>query len=234
MNKYNILNLEVDNLSYTQIIDYIYNSSSQVIISSVNPEITLQCDKNAKLREIINHSTLKIADGIGIVWAINKIYKNRVERITGIDLMEEILSSKLGNKNIFLYGSVEGVAEQAMKNLNKKYNCNIVGALSGYVQDNEKVIETINQSGAEIVFVGLGCPRQEFWIENNKKSLPNVMLFMGVGGSFDVLSGNIKRAPKWMQNFHLEWLYRVILEPKRIIRQLSLFRFVFRILFSKS
>lgn len=228
MEKYQILNVEVDNLTYSSIIEYINNTSQLTIISSVNPEIVLSSQNDEVLAKVINNSSLRIADGIGVVWAVKRNYNKVVERITGIDLMEEILKSNLNSKRIFLYGSAPGVSEAAMKNLNEKHNCNIVGYIDGY-SDNDTVVAKINESKAQIIFVGLGCPRQEKWIEENKAKLLDVEVLMGVGGSFDVFSGNIKRAPQLIQKLHLEWLYRMVKQPKRIFRQVSLISFVLKV-----
>ena len=127
---------------------------------------------------------------------------------------------------IFMYGAKPEIVKKAKENLEKKYpNINIVGYIDGYEKDNEKIVNMINESGADIMFVALGSPKQEFWINENKKKL-NCKIYQGVGGSFDVFSGTIKRAPKWMQKCGLEWFYRLIKEPKRIVRQLGLFKFL--------
>ncbi len=233
VNEYKVLDVFVDELQYNDIIDYISNTTSQIVVSSVNPEIILKCQEDNALRNIINSSQLRIADGIGTVWAVNKLHKKNLERITGIDLLENILKSPLKNKKIFFYGAQEGVAKRAMIRLNSMYECNIVGEMNGYEHNNEKVLQSINESDAEIVFVGLGCPKQELWIDANKSKLPNVKLLIGVGGSFDVLSGSVKRAPKAVQNLKLEWLYRLFKQPKRFVRQLSLVKYVFTIFRNK-
>ena len=142
------------------------------------------------------------------------------------------MSSEKGYK-IFLYGAKEEVVKTAKKKLKEKYeNIKIVGTMNGYEKDEQKIIDAINKSNADIVFVALGSPKQENWILNNKEKI-NAKIFQGVGGSFDVISGNIKRAPKWMQKIGLEWLYRLIKEPKRIFRQIKLFKFLGLVLFNQ-
>jgi len=119
---------------------------------------------------------------------------------------------------IFLYGAEEEVVKKAKKCLEQKYsNIKIVGYLNGYVNDLDKIIKTINKSKADILFVALGSPKQERWIIQNKEKIDAYVL-QGVGGSFDVISGNIKRAPIWMQKYGLEWLYRTIKQPERFKR----------------
>lgn len=229
MDNIDVLGIKIDELSYENTIEYINNSNSQIVVSTVNPEIVLECEQNLELRNVINNSDLRTADGIGIVWAVKKLYKKEIDKVTGIDLMEKILKSNLKDKKTFLYGSKPGVADMTIKVLNEKYECNIVGAVDGY-SSNQDVLDKINGCEAELLFVGLGCPAQELWIDDNRTKLPSVKLLMGVGGSFDVLSGNIARAPKKVQKMHLEWLYRLVKQPKRIVRQLSLVKFVFKVL----
>ena len=134
---------------------------------------------------------------------------------------------------VFLYGAKEETIKLAKSKLEEKYqNIKIVGYINGYEKDNDKIIKAINKSHADIIFVALGSPKQENWITSNMDKI-DALIFQGVGGSFDVISGNIKRAPIWMQKAGLEWLYRLIKEPKRIFRQLKLFKFLFLIIFSK-
>ncbi len=234
MDSYKVLSLNVDKLTYKSAVDMLTATDQTVVISSVNPEISLMCNNNIELRNFINSSTLKIADGIGTVLAIKHRYKVIVERITGIDLMEKILISELGKKKIFLYGSKPNIARQAMNNLNKQYECNIVDVCDGYIRDNNLLIEQINMSQAQILFVGLGCPKQELWIRDNMSQLSNIKIFMSVGGSFDVFAGSIKRAPQFIQKIHLEWLYRLVKQPSRIVRQMQLVKFVLMIYFRGS
>lgn len=134
---------------------------------------------------------------------------------------------------MFLYGAKKEVISKAKEKLTEKYkNIQIVGTIDGYEKDNDKIIKEINNSKADIVFVALGSPKQEYWItENMDKTCAKV--FQGVGGSFDVISGNIKRAPMWAQKHGFEWLYRLIKEPKRIFRQAKLVNFLALIIFSK-
>lgn len=125
------------------------------------------------------------------------------------------LSSEKGYR-VFLYGAKPGVAELAADEIRKRFpSINIVGTMDGYEPDEEKVVSAINASGAQVLFVALGSPLQENFITSNMHRLcPNV--FEGVGGSFDVFAGNIKRAPLWMQKHGLEWLYRLLRQPQRI------------------
>ena len=237
MEKENILGIDVSITSYEKlkdnIIEDIENKKKSFIVA-INPEKILKARKDEKLKKLLNNATYQIPDGVGIIYA-SKIKKGNIKsRITGIDCMDMLckLASDKGYK-IFLYGAKEETIKLAKEKLEEKYqNIKIVGYINGYEKDNDKILKAINKSQADIIFVALGSPKQENWITNNMDKI-NASIFQGVGGSFDVISGNIKRAPVWMQKAGLEWLYRLIKEPKRIFRQLKLFKFLFLIIFSK-
>lgn len=230
MKEYSVLNLKVHAYDMTELVNYLESDfHNKKKVFSVNPEIAYTSLNNKKIKNIINNGDVNIADGIGIVKAIKYRYKEVVSRVTGIDLVTEILSSDLGNIKIFLYGSKPGVANDAMNRLNDLYGCNIVKTYNGYETDQSKVVDSINESGAEIVFVGLGSPLQEYFVHNNFDMLVNVKLIMVVGGSFDVLSGNIRRAPKVFMKLNIEWFYRLLTNPSRIFRQVNLLKFVFEV-----
>ncbi len=196
-------------------------NGNQTVIFTPNPQILLKAQKSNSYKNILNSSTLNLPDGIGIVIA-SKICGGKIkERIGGIDLAESIirLSEKNGYK-IFLLGAKPGVAQKAKQNLKKAHpTLNICGTHHGYfkksVFENDSVIRKIKDSAPDIIFVCLGAPTQEKWIAKNRSLLPNVKLFIGLGGSLDVFAGNVQRAPKLMQLVGLEWLYRTIKEPKR-------------------
>lgn len=217
----------------TDILQKIDNKQ-KFFIASANPEIMLQSKEQPDLKQIINNAEIAIPDGIGVVYA-SKILGGKIrERITGIDVLYmlcEIAVQK--NLSVFLYGAKPGVAEKAAANLEKQYpGLKVAGYINGYEKDNQKILAAINSSDADIIFVGLGAPLQEYWIANNKdKICPDILEC--VGGSFDVISGNLKRAPKWVQNCNLEWLYRLMLQPSRFFRQLKLITFVIEVIKSK-
>ena len=207
------------------------------IIFTPAPEIVMKARKSEEFRKIINSADLIIPDGIGIVFA-SKLNKIKIsERVTGIDLVSAIMS-EMSNSDcggVYFFGGAPGVAEAAAVNLKKEYpNLNIVGVRDGYFEDKdeESIINEINSSGADLLLVGLGCPKQENWIFRNKKRV-NVRLAVGVGGSFDVWGGKVKRAPKVFIKLNLEWLYRLLRQPSRIGRQLQLVVFAFAVLKSK-
>lgn len=238
LNKENILGVDVTTLSYDQLrkkVSEDIKKDKKSFIVAINPEKILKAREDKDLMELLNNATYQIPDGMGVVLA-SRLKKGKIRsRVTGIDCMEMLCGLAAEKKyKVFMYGAKEEVVSKAKSVLEEKYpNINIVGYMNGYEQDNEKIIKAINKSKANIVFVAMGSPKQENWIADNKDKLC-ANIFQGVGGSFDVFSGNIKRAPKWMQKCGLEWFYRLLKEPKRILRQLGLVKFIGLILTSKS
>lgn len=212
-----------------------YKENKQLFIVNINPEIAVTNYKNSELKKEFNKQRYQIPDGSGIVWASKKKKGNIKERITGIDLMMEICEkSQEYACKIYLYGAKPEIVEKAKQNLERDYpKINIVGICDGYC-DEQSAIKKIKGSNADILFIGLGSPKQEQFIIENKEQLNNIKIFMPVGGSFDVISKEKKRAPNWIIKCNLEWLYRLFQEPKRIFRQLKLVKFIFLIIGEKN
>lgn len=175
--------------------------------------------KNKWLRTIVNGSPLINADGQSIVWAGRFLGIDVPERVTGIDLFGKLVK-KAADEGLKLYyfGSEEEVLKKVIALHQKQYpNLKIAGFRNGYFKDEESetIARDIHKSQADILFVAFSSPKKEYWIHQYKEQL-NIPFMMGVGGSFDVIAGKTKRAPKWMQKIGLEWLYRLIQEPKRM------------------
>lgn len=175
--------------------------------------------ENTDLREIINESPLINADGQSIVWAGRFLGADIPERVTGIDLFTELVKKAAVNGwRLYYFGSEEDVVRKVIDLHKKEYPDLIVaGYRNGFFDDAEskEIAKEIYESHADILFVAFSSPKKEYWIHQYKDSL-NVPFMMGVGGSFDVIAGKTKRAPKWMQNIGMEWFYRLIQEPKRM------------------
>ena len=238
MKKERILGVEVSDLGYKDLERYIISdieNSKKSFIVAINPEKVMKARKDKNLAKALHRADYPIADGIGIIIA-SKLKKGNIKnRVTGIDCMDMIfsLSNERGYK-IFLYGARKEVLAKAKEKILNKYpNLKIVGTIDGYEQDNEKIVSKVNSSGADILFVALGSPKQENWISSNKKRLC-AKVYMGVGGSLDVFSGAVKRAPDFMQKFGFEWLFRLINEPKRLFRQVKLLKFMALVVFCKT
>ena len=226
------LGLKTTTKNKEEIVKEVFNKKKQVIIFNVNPLICINFKNNLKMRKIINLEGFNIPDGNGIVLASKLTSNNLKDSIPGIELMESICENSVTNKySIYLYGAKEDSVVKAKINLEKKYaNINIVGYTNGYEKENI-VLKDIELKKPDILFVALGSPKQEEFIIRNKKRLKNIKIIMPVGGSFDVISNNLKRAPKIFQKLKIEWLYRMLREPKRFIQVFKLIYFILLVLF---
>lgn len=232
------LGVHVSPLTYEGIVKAIkvrMDRGDKSTIIAVNPEKVMAAQKNPEVKELINGSTFQIADGVGILLASKLKNGNIKTRVTGVDMMARLLKFAAEESHpIYLYGAKREVVERAAENITRD-NPGIViaGTTDGYEQDENALIERINDSAAKIIFVALGSPKQELWIKRNMDKLSNVLVFQGVGGSFDVFSGTVKRAPAFFRKTGTEWLYRLMSDPKRIKRQLNLPRFLIKLLFNR-
>ncbi|MEK5214584.1 WecB/TagA/CpsF family glycosyltransferase [Psychrobacillus sp. FSL H8-0487] len=225
-----ILGVKVDTDNYDELIKKLFtriDNKEKSLVVAINPEKLMKAKGDQSLKDLLNRAEFQIPDGIGVILA-SKLNKGNIKsRVTGIDMMDRIVreAARTG-KSIFLYGAKPGVAESAAEALKFTYaSLKIAGTQDGYEKDNEKVIEKINETKPDILFVAMGSPRQEEWIEANRDKL-HPSLYQGVGGSFDVLAGNVKRAPEFFQKTGLEWFYRLAKEPSRLKRQLVLPKFL--------
>jgi N-acetylglucosaminyldiphosphoundecaprenol N-acetyl-beta-D-mannosaminyltransferase len=237
MEKETYFGVDVSPYNYEEIISDIKKRIDQKqtsTIIAVNPEKVMAAEKNAELKELINTATYQIPDGIGILLA-SKLKGGQIRsRVTGVDMMDRLLQfAQEHNQGVFMYGAKDEVVKSAAENIKSKYpGIHIAGVQNGYVQDANKVVKEINDSKATILFVAMGSPRQELWIREHMSEL-NTLVYQGVGGSFDVFAGHVKRAPKFFRQLGIEWLYRLLKEPKRLKRQLALPKFLLRVLTSK-
>ncbi len=203
-------------------------------IATVNPEFIMAAQQDAEFMEVLQRADLNIADGIGLVYASRWMGQTLQERVPGSELVYRLAEAAAKNSwRLFLLGAAPGVAEEAARILQARYPGLIMaGEYAGSPDrsENEHIVNLINDSQAELLFVAYGAPIQDKWIARNKQSLPTVRLAMGVGGSLDFVTGRTKRAPEWVQNIHLEWLHRLINEPWRWRRMLALPHFVVKVL----
>ena len=245
MDKLSIMGVRIDNLSMDEVLKIAeekIEKDEQYIIYTPNTEFIMMCQKDEEFLNLMNESDINIPDGIGLIYA-GKIKKHPLkEKVGGYDLSVNLL--KMANdKGLKLYvvGGKPGVAEAAMENVREKYpGIKIVGAQHGYFkgthlgkkghEEELAVIEDINKHQPHILFVGFGAKKQELWIENNK-DLINANVIIGNGGTLDGLAGIVKRAPDIFIKLGLEWLYRLMKEPKRIKRQIVLPVFMLKVIF---
>ncbi|ARI76215.1 WecB/TagA/CpsF family glycosyltransferase [Halobacillus mangrovi] len=231
--KETFLGVDVSSSTYEQLNKQIFDDirqNRQSMIVAINPEKILKAQDDPDLMELLNKADYQIPDGVGVLFA-SRLNKGGIQnRITGIDMFLTLCEqAALYGKSVFLYGAKPGVAEQAKERLLERYpNLKVAGVLDGYIKDEAYIKQTINEANPDILFVALGSPAQEYWMIDNMKDL-NVNIFQGVGGSFDVISGRIKRAPAPVQKVGLEWLYRLVLEPWRFKRQSKLPGFLYKV-----
>lgn len=206
--------------SFYELLDKNLKDNKKTFVVTANPETFMISEKNIEVKDmLLDKNTIMVPDGIGVLKAGKKIGYNIEERITGIDIANKLL--ELGNrenKTIYLFGSKEEVIINMQKVLESDYpNLILVGSSNGYVSDKDKVFDEIVKLEPDIVLVALGIPLQEMLIYKHLDRFKKG-IFVGVGGSFDVMSGLKKRAPSIFIKLNLEWLYRIMKEPKRLKR----------------
>jgi len=244
---------QVDNQEAIQKIEEFIVSKKPHQIVTPDTLAVLRARKDPEYHAILKSADLVTPDGAGILWATTTLNYPLPERVTGIDIIHNIC--RLAAKkwySLYLLGSYPGVASEAALNLAKKYpgikiagthhgyfscedsqNCeDVKNGNSGGNKEEEEIIAEIRENRPDILLVGMGVPKQEKWINKNLEKL-DVPVCIGVGGSFDVLSGRIPRAPLWMQKHGMEWIYRSIKQPNRAFRVLALFYFIWLVILGK-
>lgn len=220
-----IANTQIDVLNTRETVEIVEEYVQEKIplhLIGVNADKVNELNRNEHLRAIVNSCGVINADGASLVLASRFLGKPLPERVAGIDLMDELISlSNDKGYSVYLLGAQQKVVQKTASVLYKKYsNLNIVGIHDGYFQEEDwpAIARDIKLKDADFVFVGITSPLKEYLVEYLQEAgIKSV--FMGVGGSFDVISGMISRAPKWIQNANLEWLYRVAKEPKRLFKR---------------
>ena len=229
----NILGITVDTYSMQETVEQIrqaIDKQIQMRVVTANPEMIYASIRDQRLKKVINSADVVTADGVGVVWAARRLGTPVRERVTGIDLVQALFpAADAGKWRLFFLGGKPGVAEQAANQVVRKYPGIAWDSWHGYFsgEDEVHVLEKIRQFQPDILFVGMGAPRQEYWIATHP-ALAKVSV--GVGGSLDALAGIVIRAPKRIQELHVEWLYRLWKEPWRWKRQTVLPRFVLKVM----
>lgn len=200
------------------------------LVVTLGAEMVVRGQTDAAFRDAVRSASLVIPDGIGTVWAARYRGFQVRERVAGVELVQ-VLAQQLGPAlRVFLLGGAPSVAETAAQNLlGLAPGVHIAGARDGYFKDDLAMVSEIRASQANLLLVGMGFPRQELWLQRHGPAT-GVRVGIGVGGTFDVISGRVRRAPRWIQKAGLEWLYRFSLQPSRWQRMLALPKFALRIL----
>lgn len=228
MNKFEkikLLGVEFSNVSESEVLEFINTSlkenSKKYYIVTPNPEILVIADKNPEYKKVLNEAELALADGIGVIIATRLMGKRLKQRITGVDLLESVCRRFADQPVMTSYlGAGHGVAELTVERLQKKYTGLNVSWFS------QEYSDALSSKKTDILFVAFGSPKQEIWINKNLDKL-NAKVVIGVGGAFDFISGKVPRAPRILRSLGLEWLFRLIVQPWRIKRQLSLVKYIY-------
>lgn len=207
-------------------------------VVTANAEIIMMAQDDKEYKTLLAETAdLILPDGAGTVWAGNYLGYTVPERVAGYDLYLRLLEEAARNKiPVYFFGGKPGIAEEAAAEGKRRWpGLYVAGCRNGYfsAEEEPEIIEDINRSGAAMLFAALGAPKQEKWLAQYRDRLKPSLL-MGIGGSFDVLAGKMQRAPKWMQDAKLEWLFRLMKQPSRFGRMLALPKFVFAVRDEKS
>lgn len=231
--KTDIMGLQFDNITMEEALDAakaLLQGEHAARVVTPNAEIAYEALHDENMRTLLNSVELMLPDGAGVVLA-SKILKTPLkQKVAGVDFADGLLGVlETTGQSLYLLGSKPGVGELAAQKMMQKHpRLRIAGIADGYFQDETPVIDKINASGADVLFVCLGAPKQEQFMARHQKAL-HVKLMAGLGGTLDSFAGTVKRAPKWMIRLNLEWLYRLIKEPKRFKRMLRLPKYLWAV-----
>lgn len=229
-----IWEIEIDILTKQEIIeivdDNIKKARLPMQITGVNPEVIIKSRENIELRHAIKKSTIINIDGIAVALALKMLGYKRAIRVACPDIFDSLISTaEKSGYRVFFLGARQEILEKMITNLRNKYpKLIIAGSINGYYDSSyvKTIAMEIKSSNADILFIGMPTPAKELFISTNMTFL-NIPLSFGVGGYFDILAGVFKRAPKWLQFLGLEWLFRLLQEPKRMFkRQLNIYKFL--------
>lgn len=229
MSRIKFMNTEIDNLTMSEALDKIdelISENKNAYVVTPNVDHIIQLERGGEIVDVYKHADLILCDGKPLVW-ISKWYKTPIrEKISGSDLFP-LLCERAAQKGykMFFLGAAEGIAAKAASNLEKRFPgldvCGVYSPPFGFEKDEEemsKITKMIKDAAPQILIVGLGAPKQEKFIYENRAKL-GVPISLGLGASLDFEAGNIKRAPKWMADHGLEWFYRITQDPKRLAKR---------------
>jgi len=223
INKVNFLGIPVDAITMQETLDLIDKaiiSKSQIHHTVINAGKVVSMQDDAELLKSVIEADLINADGQSIIWAAKLLGLMIPERVAGIDLMKKLVEkSYKDNYKCFFFGAEDNVVKEVVRKYSLKYSKNIIaGFRNGFYEKNDEkiIVNQIKESNPDFLFVAITSPKKEIFLNKYKEELKNISFIMGVGGSFDVISGKTKRAPVFMQKLGLEWFYRFLQEPQRM------------------
>ena len=233
----NVLGVGFDNMTMDQAVAEgmrLINTEGAHYVVTPNPEIVETCREDEEAMAVVRDADMVIADGIGIIYGAKILGTPLKQKLPGIEFAQNLMVRMAQEgKTLFLLGAKPGVAEEAGRKLQEKYpGLKIVGTHDGYFKEDEPVVEAIRQSGADVVFVCLGAPKQEKWMKKNGEAT-GAHLLLGLGGCLDVFSGTVQRAPEIYQKLGLEWFHRLMKNPSRIGRMMKIPLFLIHVVGEK-
>lgn len=235
LSKINILDIPITNIRKIELLrqvdEHFREQNSNLFIVTANPEIIMLAKTSADYKETLSTADYILPDGIGVIIASKILGTPLQEKLPGYELMHNFLSYATTNsKSVYFYGAKPGVAEQAAANAVDQYSgLNVAGFMDGYTNNGKEAANEIASTNPDFVFVAMGAPLQEQWIAKYKDLFPTSVL-IGVGGSLDVLSGSVKRAPQFWTSNNLEWLYRLVTQPTRAKRMMKIPLFLLHVM----
>lgn len=229
-----VMDIPFDNVTMEEALDAaqrLIDAPNTAYCVTPNAEIVYETMVQPELREIVCQADLVLPDGAGVVLGAKILGTPLKQKVAGIDFGHGLMNRlKDTDKTVYFLGGKPGVAETAARKMQEKYpGLNICGTGDGYFQDEAQAVAAVNEKKPDVLFVCLGAPKQERFMAAHKDEL-QVGLMLGLGGSLDGFAGNVKRAPKWMIRMNLEWLYRLIQEPRRLGRMMRLPKFLWRVI----
>ncbi len=221
-----ILGVPIDALTRREALYALVGFSRDTLqhhVMTPNPEMLVCAARTPLFRDVLQHTSMNLPDGVGLLFAARFLGSSLPERVTGTDMMIDLCASKdIGS--VFFLGAAPGVSERVARELQMRNALlQVAGTFSGSpsAEDEIAIIERIRSSGASVLFVAFGAPSQDLWIAKNLARMPSVKLAMGVGGAFDFVAGIQKRAPSWIRSLGCEWVWRLVREPRRFRRILT-------------
>ncbi len=232
--KIDVMGIQFDNVTMEEAVaraaELIAQPGAAYVVTP-NAEIAYECLHDEKLLRLINGADLILPDGSGVVLGAKLLHTPLKEKVAGVEFADHLAAWLAEHgKTLYLLGSKPGVGEQAAAKLRERYPAlQIVGIADGYFQSEEAAVAAVNEKKPDVLFVCLGAPKQEQFMQKYQKTL-DVRLMAGLGGTLDSIAGTVKRAPRWMIRLNLEWLYRLIKQPSRLGRMMRLPKYVFAVL----
>lgn len=235
--KINVMGVNFDNVTMEEAMvraGEILDGQDTAYVVTPNAEIVYAAMHSGEMMELINGAALVLPDGAGVVLGSKILGTPLKQKVAGVEFADHLMDVLIAkDKKLYLLGSKPGVAQMAAEKMLQKHpGLQICGMADGYFKDENEVVEKVNAAGADVLFVCLGAPKQELFMKAHLEDL-NVKMMIGLGGSLDSFAGTVKRAPRWMIDLSLEWLYRLIKEPKRIGRMMQLPKFVLAVVWKK-